>query len=146
MRSVGVFLLFFCLLSSASAQQPAAQLYGPLLSPVIEGVIYADQKCTTPGTYDDSCLSNILSAASSHLNIVLPGNADGTLRTYIFAHGVHITNVLDVKITCAPNVLIRANSGFPDLFFFIIEGASQNTYLDGSDRGCQMDGTNLPPS
>jgi hypothetical protein len=111
-----------------------------------ENTIYADQKCATPGTYDDSCLANALTG--NNLHIVLPGNQDGTTRVYAWNNAVSLENVHHVNIDCDPNVLIQTGGSWTNSVhqFLRIIGGAHDITLNGHGSGhggCAFDGTNV---
>lgn len=77
----------------SSGSQAVSQTAGTSLNVnIFEKTYYADQFCTTPGTFDQSCLTNSIAAAGNNSRIIL------SPRTYTFASRVLASNLINVNI------------------------------------------------
>jgi hypothetical protein len=154
-----VFIFHAVVFLSAAPLTTFAQSAGPNLN----GVIYADMKCATTGTYDDTCLTNATNQ-QSNVKVFLPGNADGSRRTYTFSAGWSTSNTANVELECGQNVYVQACSpiptncvggipcpcrgggSYPSSYLFLINGASNEINLHSQYKGCKLDGTNINTS
>lgn len=70
---------------------------------VLNHVVYADRYCTTPGTYDQSCLANAVAAAGNNSMVVLGGH------NYAYASKTTFHNLTNITVRGESGASITSN-------------------------------------